>query len=309
MPRRGKRGPPDRKPPVPVTRGLRELERFSHADLRAWSRVSGYLDELHTLLYAGPEADRIAHRQPILDSLRSQRGPAVSGDIWTRIVDFEFADDPLSPAGSLRSVGGRFNVGADLRAAGFEPWPVLYLAQDYDTAYRERFILPPNGSAGALKPHELALRKPSSFANVNVRVRMDSVFDLTRADVLRPLIDIIGKFRLPPRVAELSRLLKLKRGAVHLVRSASELHRVIMSPDWRLWPAQFDLPSQSQLLGRYIADAGFEAIRFRSSKGAGDCLAVICRNLADSDAFVELSDTPHSGMRCIRLDRSNARAL
>jgi hypothetical protein len=232
---------------------------------------------------------------------------AIASEEWTRIVDYEFADTPISPAGSLRNVGGRFNLGADLRGAGFDPWPVLYLAQDYDTAYMERFTLPPNGAAGVLKPHELALRRLPSFASVNVRVSVDAVFDLTRPDALRPLIDVIGKFKLPPRVAKLTSLLKLKKGAVHLVRSAAELHKVVMSPDWRLWPAQFDLPSQSQLLGKYVSDAGFEAIRYRSTKNAGDCLAVICRNLADSDAFVELADRPNQGTQCTRLDRTNAK--
>lgn len=307
--RRKVSGPPSpaRGPHSASTRGIRELERFSCADLENWERASRNVDELHSLLYFGPEAQRASKSSEIVDALRQSPGePIRGGQPWVRIVDYRYGDDPLSPIGSLCDVGGRFNVGRELEEHGHAAWPALYIAQDYPTAYFEKFLTLPNGPSGELEGNDFALQRPGSFVSVNVTVDIEHVFDLRTHAPLEPLVKVIKNFRMPARVHQLVKRLKLQRAAAYMIKSAPELLAVVMSQTWRLWSMQFDLPAQSQVLARYVALAGYEAIRYRSCKGQGDCLALLCRNLIESSSFVELRDPPISGIKRVRFDRSCA---
>ena len=46
---------------------------------------------------------------------------------------------PLSPAGSLKGIGGRFNIGNDLDRARNQAFGSLYLAENVETAFSEYF--------------------------------------------------------------------------------------------------------------------------------------------------------------------------
>lgn len=55
--------------------------------------------------------------------------------------------------------------------AAFTAFPALYVAEDYDTAFRERFAGPSSVRSGELSAQELALRSPGSFTQVRVDFR------------------------------------------------------------------------------------------------------------------------------------------
>ena len=84
----------------------------------------------------------------------------------------------MSVAGSLNGDGGRFNVGGALSPGAFTPFPALYVAEDYGTAFRERFGLSSNSKQGSLSTEELALRRPGSFVQVRLRGALEQVIDV-----------------------------------------------------------------------------------------------------------------------------------
>lgn len=61
-----------------------------------------------------------------------------------------YADTPLAATGSLKSRGGRFNIGADVDNAVHAPWPALYMAFDHETAHREKFSMAKRDRVGGL---------------------------------------------------------------------------------------------------------------------------------------------------------------
>lgn len=71
-------------------------------------------------------------------------------------------------------------------------------------------------------------------------------------------------------------------------KTGKQLHEVAALHNWRVRPAQFGLPSQSQILLELIRAARFEAISYQSSKGGGACLTVFVDRLAP-DSFIEVS--------------------
>ena len=115
---------------------LLELERFSETSLHQWLAAKKSLDGLHRSLYFELEPRRQLDEPQLLDALRSQALPAYSFEDWSRIVDYRYALEPLSVAGSLNGDGGRFNVGGALSPGAFTPFPALYVAEDYGTAFR-----------------------------------------------------------------------------------------------------------------------------------------------------------------------------
>jgi hypothetical protein len=63
---------------------------------------------------------------------------------------------------------------------------------------------------------------------------------------------------------------------------------------------QFGLPAPSHTLAALIRSAGFEAILYRSTKGAGRCVAVFPEKLF-SGSFIQIADVSPPGT-CARLD-------
>jgi hypothetical protein len=88
-----------------------------------------------------------------------------------------------------------------------------------------------------------------------------------------------------------------------MVRSAAGLQRQLLHRDWRIYPVQFDLPSNSQVFGRIAVAAGVHGILYPSTRQAdGRCLALFPQNWKASSSFVEVTDAAPSGARLTRLD-------
>ena len=155
------------------------LEQFSHRSLQQWLASARKLNELQSALFFGLELARQQFSRELIEALRTNLVPGQAFDGWARIVDYRYCLAPLSVAGSLKGNGGRFNIGESLNPAVFPPFPALYIAQDYPTAFRERF-----GSDADVKSHgltgaELALRAPASFTHIALRGQLELVMDLS----------------------------------------------------------------------------------------------------------------------------------
>lgn len=204
-------------------------------------------------------------------------------------------------AGSVRGDGGRFNIGSALDPATHTPFPALYVAEDFPTAFRERFGVDPASSVGGLTANELVLRRESSFSQVALNLNLETVIDVGDLSKLKSIADILKRIPLPSSIAKLARQLRLRLPG--LIRSAAGLQREILSSDWRVQPVQYDMPSNSQIFGRLCLAAGVHAILYPSARNADRrCLALFPQNWQASSSFVELVGPGPPEVAVTRLD-------
>ena len=94
-----------------------------------------------------------------------------------------------------------------------------------------------------------------------------------------------------------------------LVRTSKQLRESFLCSNWRNYPAQFEIPSNSQIFGRLLNSIGFEGIIYPSAKSKGKCIAVFTHNLIHSDSYIELADEPPSNVTHTRLGAENCAEL
>ena len=288
---------------------LLELDRFCEADLERWNRLSKDLDELSAVLYSGIEPQRQRYHDELVEALRSVPCTPVDFTGWVRMVTLRYTDEPLAATGSLKGWGGRFNIGIDVDKAIPAPWPALYIASDHETAYREKFGISKDDRVDGLTAEELALQKDGSYSAIRLNGHLSLVFDLSQASVFEPFCKVLRKISLPAEAVKLRTRLKIPRPQAAMIRSAARLMHEVMVVNWRTLPAQFGNPSVSQILAGLLLDAGYEAIRYPSTKGSGECVAVFPHRLASETSFVELADAAPASAQYTRLDLSTAEVL
>jgi hypothetical protein len=284
---------------------LAELDRFSAASLHRWLEAATQLSSLHRSLYFALESLRQRDAPRLIDAVGSSTLNNFRFEAWSRIVDYRYSLEPLSTAGSVRNEGGRFNIGAALSPGAFTAFPALYIAEDYPTAFLERFGSKPDLRGAALSAEELALRKPGSFTQVRLRGNLENVLDAGNLEALRPVVNIIKEFPLPKAVTLVARKLGLRQSP-WLIRSPITMQRQLLHPHWRMLPMQFDLPSNSQIFGRLVSGAGIHAILYPSIRASAHrCLALFPQNWLGSASFVEVIDALPEEARVIRIDGSS----
>jgi RES domain len=297
---------PAKRPPIVRGAGrpetLLQLESFSSADIDRWNVVSSKLDELHEVMYFELERHRLAHREALLTALRSRPGVPLVFDPWYRVVEYRYCLEPLSTTGSVQRIGGRFNFGKEIREGYFESFPALYVAETVETAYREFYQLKDKTRAGGLSSGDLALRRPGGFLIAEIKGQLGLVFNAGDLKALAPFAAVIREFPVPRRAMQIVRELKLQKRP--LIQTANDVRRQLLLPTWRELPRQFDLPANSQIFGRLVRDAGYEAILYPSSKNAARCIGVFPENLRESDSFLELSGGYPEEVQVRRLDSS-----
>ncbi|MDR2196133.1 MAG: RES family NAD+ phosphorylase [Gallionellaceae bacterium] len=277
---------------------LLELERFSASSLHSWKIAKRKFDAIHSDLYFGLEAQRQQHSKLIQEALRRAVTGPFRFENWGRMADYRYTLEPLSMSGSVKGDGGRFNIGGELNPSSFTPFPALYIAENYDTALRERL----GAGASGLQPMEMALRSPASFTYVRVKGNLESVIDVGRLDSLRPLADVLKEFEMPKNVQKLARDIGLKRPP-SLVRSPLALQQRLLDRNWRASPVQYGLPANTQIFGRMVNGAGIHGILYPSARNkAHQCLALFPQNWAGSTSFVEVIDAVPASARSIRWD-------
>ena len=204
---------------------------------------------------------------------------------WIRVVDYKYSLAPLSSVGSIKGVGGRFNVGRDVNASQFPTFPALYIGQDGETALREKFSIKQEGRGG-LSREELALTSAGSHSSVTISGNIENIFNLAKGRNLDPIVQIISKFKIPREVIDLGNSIG---ETTSLIRTRARLVQSLMKENWREEPSQFSVPANSQIFGRLVRDAGFDGIIYPSTKSSKRCLAIFPENLANSASHLEIS--------------------
>ena len=293
-------------PPAPI--GVRELDRFSHASIDKWNALSKDLDELEDVMHFNLEPERRRLRSELIAALQKNPPKNIPVTRWVRIVDYKFSLMPLSSAGSLTEIGGRFNAGMDLDEGTLKPWPALYLAEDYETAFREKFQLRTTDRIDGLTPQELALENGRSHSTVFLQGQIENVFDMTSSRHLDDIAKVLRKIKLPDRAKSLMTKLGMKPRDYAMVRTGVALYDAVLRHNWRIQPVQFGLPSRSHVLAELVRAAGFDAILYKSTMGTGKCLALFPDKLS-GESYLELADAAPPEVKFTRLDTSSAQVL
>lgn len=281
---------------------LLELERFTDASFRQWISAGKSLDALYTGLYFDLEPQRQRNGQDLLDAVRRSAFQDHKFEDWARIVDYQYTLSPLSTLGSVKGIGGRFNIGQQISPGTITPFPALYIAEDYETAFREKFVLPKSEERSGLKAQEFALRSEASFTQVRLRGSIDFLVDIGDVSKLQPFVDIIKKYTLPISARMRSRYLAMKSPPL-MVRTPASLLRQLLHPSWRTMPIQFSVPSNSQIFARVASAAGLHGILYPSARNSQKrCLALFPQNWKGSASYVEIADPVPSVSMISRID-------
>jgi len=278
------------------------LDQFTQKDLRTWQRMSDGFDNFHIRLYYHLEGLRNAHHEALCEAIQNAGSTSIELSRWVRIVDYRYSLEPLSSAGSLVK-SGRFNIGRDINPTQFPPYPALYVAENYNTSYAEKFGAPESTEVDGLSGHEFSLRKPTSFSSVIVSGKLNNLFDVSKTANIREFVNVIKKFEIPSELKVLAKRIGIK--PPFNLTDIAPLKQNLLSNDWRAWPIQMQLPANPQIFGRLIMEAGFEGIIYPSAKGKGRCIAIFPENLAGTDSYVELSDKAPDGVVHLKLDASS----
>lgn len=223
---------------------------------------------------------------------------------WHRLVTYQYSNNPLSSKGSLlNDPGGRFNIG-DINRYKFQPFPALYIAEDFDTAYREAFQLKQDETINGLHGEELSLYGNNSFSNVVLNGEIHYLLDLRKKKTLQTFYQEIKNIKLPSSFKKEAESLKIP--VIPHVKSLKELMNSILSENWRDSPIQADIPSNSQILGQIAEMSGVEAILYPSIRSRNKyCIAIFPRNFNGSSSYVKLKDRAPDDVKITSLNRDS----
>lgn len=121
-----------------VTKGV-VLDSFTQQQLQLWESHGDTFQWLSDRIYFDLELQRVTHYDALCASLRAAPAVAVELAGWARVTDWRWNLSPLSAAGSVSGIGGRFNIGIELDRAKNQAFKSLYLAQNLETAFNEFF--------------------------------------------------------------------------------------------------------------------------------------------------------------------------
>lgn len=290
----------------PTRRTSAVLDQFSVADLDRWDQLSLTEQTFHDRVYFDLERQRAAHHDALCRALRYLDPVSVDLDPpWCRVTDWTWNLTPLSPAGSLLGIGGRFNIGRQLDRARGQTFPCLYLAQDEATARAEKFGKPSNGSDHMLSTYDFALRRTDAFVTFPLEGHVDLVLDLRDPKPLKKFVDIIKRFQLSSDTVKFGKIAGFS--ARPLITTTRELHKWLLATPstWRAEPTSFGIPGPNQIFGCLAKEAGFEALLYPSQQGERMCLAVFNENFANTRSLIRVRGRPPVGATHTVLDRHN----
>jgi len=253
------------------------------------------------------EAQRVRRYEELIKAIRSsvRKDPFQIND-WSRAVTVRWTNNPLSAAGSLMHIGGRFNYGRQINEYQFTPFSALYIGSSHEVALAER--VPPKARPSPLSDSEMALAKQSSYSYYVLKGTVCKVLDITKAKSLRKVNEIMATFEKDDVVDDLARLAGKK--PIPLVRRPGQLKQLLHEHNWRGAPTQVNLPSASQIFGKMVRDAGVEGILYNSTKAReGKCLAIFPENFDGSPSSIALADEPPNSIEHTTLDKDTWRSL
>jgi hypothetical protein len=222
-----------------------------------------------------------ARREVLRTALQRVPPVAVSLEGWCRLV----------------------NPGSDIDPLRFPAFPALYLAENFETAFREYHGLPKDSCIDGLRSDELNLADPGCWTALQVTGRIDKAFDLTTGGNLEDVCRILARFKPFARVRRMAG--RVGTPALASVGTPNGLLKTLMETSWKSWPVHFAVPANSQVFAQLVVEAGFEGILYRSAKGAGKCLAVFTRRLGNSGSRIALHGRSPPGLRFTEITAAN----
>ena len=263
------------------------LDQFSSGDIHRWKDLKDKFLKFHWDYYS----NLVYQRSKVADKINSALFEAAESKFlfknWQRTLKHKYSTEPLSVEGSLVDPGGRFNIG-DINPSQFPCFPALYVAADKDTSLQELLSqkIDPGRENRAL---DFALANPASITHISLSGSLDSIIDLKKPEKLHSFVDLIKDFSIPEHLKQTAKMIGLS--SLELIQTVPKLEDALLSPHWREWPIQFDVPVTSQIFGQLVVEAGIEGILYTSKFSGHDCLAIFPQNFdEDSGSFVQLDD-------------------
>ena len=169
---RPRKSPPRRTTPPPKFPSAIILESGTLAQLQADKDYSQRLCAYHWGIYSELAIQRSQIANQISAALSKGTIENYQFDNWQRVVKYKYSLMPLSTSGSLKSGGGRFNIG-DIDSNRFPMFPALYLAANKETGLQE--VLGQEANLNGLTPIEIALTNSQSISLLSVSGNLESV--------------------------------------------------------------------------------------------------------------------------------------
>jgi hypothetical protein len=271
-------------------------EHFTDHQLLFWRTRAKDLQEYHYLWFFELERQRAENQPRLIETLNKVPGIQIDLAGWGRSLAYKYSSAPLSCAGSLKWVGGRFNFGAEIDSARFAPFPALYLAEDAETGIREMLGISRDDKRNGLSATELNLFGSSSVAWICVEGVIKNIFDLTNSSNLSAFTRIISKFRVSRNVRAMED--RLHAVPLKIIATPTELISTFMAENWRELPTMASTPANSQIFGHFLVQAGFEGILFSSIKTGKRSLALFPQQFQNSESFVCVKEPPLNANCC-----------
>jgi hypothetical protein len=281
------------------------LDQFTEADVDSWKEMGRLVNDFEIVRYHVLEAIRQSRKSELIEALASHSVRNVDLAAFCRIVDYQYSMAPLSSRGSLIG-GGRFNIGRDCDQSSAANFPALYAATSHRTALLEKFGQPAKNSP--LEARDLALRPHSSYSFVQLEGHVREVLILDDSRQLKAFAKIISEFQLPEHVLKLAARAGYGQDDL-LVLNRKVLFRTLLDPGWRFLPSQFGVPSNPQIFGAMIREAGFQGIMYPSARGGDRCMAVFPENLEGTDSAIRITPPHPEGLEHAELNASTWREL
>lgn len=258
----------------------KEVEALLNAPRTKHAKMEKLLyDEFHDLEY-----QRLAKMELLKQAITKKCRAKFKFSNWTRCVSFKYSNNPLSSRGSVKSIGGRFNVGEDINEMHFTPFNALYFAEDQATAMIEKFAVPTGETTD--KGLLFCLGKNENFTVTNLSGELHNVLDIDKAGALTEFVSQIKTVQYSNEIQKRRKQEGLS--GVETLQTVKSLKDSLYDIDWRYNPMVNDLPANCQIFGQIAFYAGVEGILYTSTKTNKKCLAVFPKNLSEK-SYIELS--------------------
>ena len=269
-----------------------ELERISQKDLLSFRKRSLDLNNYFREHYNYFAEQRKNIFEALLDALR-RNCCQFSFNNYQRVTSFKYSLTPLSAQGSiLNETGGRFNIGNI--SPNIPKFSALYIAEDTETAIKEKFQIGKINNVKGLTAEDLALTNEKSFSSISVTGYLEQILDLTDKRNLNDFFKEIKCIKLSDSLCKKAKFYRTSPRPA--IKTLNELYNTIFEENYKSHGLLFDIPSNSQILGHIAYEAGIQAIKYPSKFTKKNCLAVYPRNFENSDSYlqIKLEDAPET---------------
>jgi hypothetical protein len=200
--------------------------------------------------------------------------------------------------------GGRFNFGRI--SSYYKDFYCLYIANDYDTAYREKYSVSEERSDN-LSNEEFYLRKPGSFSHYRINLRLSDVLDARIEENLNGFCRVISDIQPAKEFQKMAK--KLGFGELKTIRTPENLKTALHEGNFQQWSIFADQPSPSQWFGHYVRTAGLQGIIYNSTKNSAGFNIAVYPDQLTGDCFVELADETNVKEHLRKITEENFREI